>query len=119
SSNYESQQLNGTVAVTAGSATGPEDFDLALGGAITGVVTYDGSPVSGVCLSVFLPGNVQTVLGATTAGDGSFTIWALPPGDWTVDVVPGCYGGATSPYATEPLATPAVVTAGQSTQEDI
>jgi len=85
-----------TVSITAGANTG-YDAQLVKAARITGVVTDDlGQPISGVKVFVY-DGPDSIFRSPITAADGSYTITAVPPGEYTVYAdanfpVTGAYG---------------------------
>jgi hypothetical protein len=75
------------VAVTLGADTSNIDFTLEVGGTVSGIVLEsDGvTPVAGA--SIYATGiNVEHGNGAVTAGDGSYLIPGLAPGNYRVEV---------------------------------
>ncbi|MFT5122321.1 MAG: hypothetical protein ACI9TH_001128 [Kiritimatiellia bacterium] len=79
--------VNGATGImVAGGLIGPSvDFKLALGGTLGGRVSTAGNqPLAGIDIDVYdASGNF--VRGSTTAADGSYTVIALPGGDYFVN----------------------------------
>src|SRR5664280_2779529 len=100
------------------STTTTEDIALALGGTVSGTISYNGTGVGGVCFN-FNQSNGSGAGFATTSSNGTYSVSSLPAGTYNVNVDPTCGGSTTSPYAQEYLSTQVTVSAGATTTEDI
>lgn len=69
------------VGVTSPSTTPGIDFDLALGGRITGIVTASGSPLAGVTVQMFSPA-LNTTFSAITDANGVYAVTGLVDGTY-------------------------------------
>ena len=108
---YDQDDAN-PVSVLAGATTGGINFNLAVGGSISGVVKHGAAPIAnaqvGVESSPCCAGSGQTA----TQADGSYVIAGLPPGDYEVNVTAAGYIGEYYDDATEADATLVAVTLG-------
>lgn len=98
---YKNQPSEATatdVTVTAGASTMGISAKLGAGGTITGTVTHQSQPVAGECVTAY-PVNAtpDPLFGATlhpvigvTAGDGSYSLIDLLPGQYHVKFSIGC-----------------------------
>ena len=112
------------VAATVGNTTTGIDFDLALGGRISGRVTGAGSPLANVSITVFNSTN-QSVAFASTDADGNYTLGqGLPTGTYYARTsVPfdspflnELFGGTICFTTCQPnTSTPIAITTGQIT----
>src|SRR5664280_3038075 len=114
---YAQEYLSTQVTVSAGTTT-TEDIALALGGTVSGTISYNGTGVGGVCFN-FNQSNGSGAGFATTSSNGTYSVSSLPAGTYNVNVDPTCGGSTTSPYASEFLSTQVTVSAGATTTEDI
>ena len=106
---YVSQSLPG-ITVTAGDPT-TQDFALVLGGDISGTITGNGGGVGGAWVMA------TKAIWATTASDGTYTIYGLTPGTYTVVVSPNQLGDTSSIF--ESVTERLTVSAGSTTPLDV
>ena len=89
--------------VTAGTTT-TMNVALALGGSISGTVSYNGTGVAGVCVTADngAAGRTDTSFGSTTTGSGgTYTISGLAAGTYFVEADPTCSGTMSTPYVSQ------------------
>lgn len=105
-----------------GATLGGIDFSLVAAATLSGTVTssVDGSPIAGIEIAVRRFGSDSTLAQATTAGDGTYTISELPPGQ--VRILASSAQWADEVFADVPcepscgsmVGTPVFLSAGQS-----
>jgi len=111
------------VAVASGAAVTNINFSLPSGVLLTGQVTADGLPAGSIDMDVFADnGEFLSSYPATTLADGTFTVGALPPGQYFVRADPditlgqmyvrGYYGGGMNISTATPIVVGATNVSG-------
>ncbi|HEY3383078.1 MAG TPA: carboxypeptidase regulatory-like domain-containing protein [Vicinamibacterales bacterium] len=112
--------LGTPVSVTVG-ATSTVNFALSRGGTISGTVTGNAAPLSGVSVQI-LDANGQPVWSTNTTPSGTYSVSGLPTGSYYAQTTSGpaqgfanqIYNGLTCYGCPVVSGTPIVVTAGQT-----
>src|SRR5664280_115202 len=113
---YAVENLPNAVTVVA-STTTTENVTLALGGTVSGTISYNGTGVGGVCIK-FNQSNGTGNGFTTTSSSGTYSVSSLPAGTYSVGVDPTC-GGSTSPYGAQYMPNAVTVVASTTTTENV
>jgi len=122
--NVENRDSATPVTVTMGQTTTDVDFNLVIGGKITGIVkrASDGTPLQGLTVQA-LPVSGGVVSNTQTEVDGTYTIKGLNTGSYQIEVKENLFDMDVGDYAAtyyhnvenRDSATPVTVTMGQTT----